>query len=77
MITGLTKTKYNLDDIEIGDKVYFVVPHIPSYNAYWTVRYKTDSQLMIEWQTGFRKQKAIISPEEVYILQKVVNKKAC
>lgn len=41
-------SKYKIEDIEIGDGVYFIVNWQNNYDLYWTVIAKNEKSLQIE-----------------------------
>jgi hypothetical protein len=40
--------KYNINDINIGDQVYFKMPYVNNYDLYWVVVEKDESNELLQ-----------------------------
>ncbi len=66
--------RFTLDDIIVGDSVYFEIPHIPNYDLYWNVISKSDKLLGVEVSEMGANDRIYINAEDVkYIAPRPVN----
>ena len=61
---------YKIDDIDVGDGVYFRLDHQTNYDLYWTVTSKFDSTLEIEINEMGANDKIFLNIKDVYRVQK-------
>lgn len=59
-----------MEDINIGDGVYFKLDHQSNYDLYWTVKSKFDSTLEIEVDEMGVKDNIFLDIKEVYLVEK-------
>ncbi|KAF9658917.1 hypothetical protein ABHQ57_00475 [Tenacibaculum sp. ZH5_bin.1] len=62
--------KYKMEDINVGDGVYFKLDFQTNYDLYWTVKSKYDSTLEIEVDEMGAKDKIFLNIKDVYAVEK-------
>ncbi|MBC3847205.1 hypothetical protein H8K90_12485 [Winogradskyella echinorum] len=62
--------EYKMEDINIGDGVYFKLDFQTNYDLYWTVKSKFDSTLEIEVNEMGANDKIFLNIKDVYAIEK-------
>lgn len=63
-------SKFKMEDINIGDGVYFKLDYQNNYDLYWTVINKIDSKLEIEINEMGANDKFFLDIKDVYLIEK-------
>jgi len=61
---------YTMNDINVGDGVYFKLNHQNNYDLYWTVKSKNISKLEIEINEMGANDNITIDIKDVYAIEK-------
>lgn len=66
----MNQIAYHINELELGDLVYFMSNEHSNFNSFWTIEAKYNQLLKVSLKRNGTDLSCVIKPEQVYLIQK-------